>query len=186
MLGTEDSLHIGEALPSDRCHLDNSAVRINRHHRDDSAVREEDVVECTVGVHQDLRALATNLFKVRHKPLELRGASASKYRLRGQFDEAFAAIRSRPVRVRPVNGPPARSRSPADAVEKKEPRRGGSGGEGLVRAQLTAAGSVTSGSIACCAPSMHFLAVANLVKIAHLGRFGLKPSPPRSHKPVSG
>ena len=73
MLGTEDSLHIGEALPSDSCHLDDSAVRINRHHRDDSAIGEKNMVECTIGVHQYLRALATNLFKVRHKPLEIAG-----------------------------------------------------------------------------------------------------------------
>ena len=31
------------------------------------------MVECTIGVHQDLRALATDLFKVRHKPLEIAG-----------------------------------------------------------------------------------------------------------------
>jgi hypothetical protein len=31
------------------------------------------MVERTVGVHQDLRALAANLFKLRHKPLEIAG-----------------------------------------------------------------------------------------------------------------
>jgi len=31
------------------------------------------MVECTIGVHQDLRALAANLFKVRHKSLEIAG-----------------------------------------------------------------------------------------------------------------
>jgi hypothetical protein len=29
------------------------------------------MVEGTIGVHQDLRALAANLFKLRHKPLEI-------------------------------------------------------------------------------------------------------------------
>ncbi len=72
-LGAEEGLHTGAALPSDRCHLNDAAVRINRHHRDDSAIGEEDMVERTIGVHQDLRALAANLFKLRHKPLEIAG-----------------------------------------------------------------------------------------------------------------
>jgi hypothetical protein len=29
------------------------------------------MVNRTIGVHQDLRALAANLFKLRHKPLEI-------------------------------------------------------------------------------------------------------------------
>jgi hypothetical protein len=29
------------------------------------------MVERTIGVHQDLRAVAANLFKLRHKPLEI-------------------------------------------------------------------------------------------------------------------
>jgi hypothetical protein len=31
------------------------------------------MVERTIGVHQDLRALAANLLKLRHKPLEIAG-----------------------------------------------------------------------------------------------------------------
>jgi hypothetical protein len=31
------------------------------------------MVERAIGVHQDLRALAANLFKLRHKPLEIAG-----------------------------------------------------------------------------------------------------------------
>jgi hypothetical protein len=31
------------------------------------------MVECTIGVHQDLRAVAANLFKVRHKSFEIAG-----------------------------------------------------------------------------------------------------------------
>ena len=56
---------------TDRCHLDDAAVRINRHHRDDTAVGEEYMVERTIGVHQDLPAFAANVFKLRHKPLEI-------------------------------------------------------------------------------------------------------------------
>jgi hypothetical protein len=69
--GPEDGLHIGETLPSDRCHLNNAAVRINRHHRDHAAIGEEHMVERAIRVHQDLRALAANLFKLRHKPIEI-------------------------------------------------------------------------------------------------------------------
>jgi hypothetical protein len=34
-------LHAAAALPADRCHLNDTAVRINRHHRDDTAIGEE-------------------------------------------------------------------------------------------------------------------------------------------------
>ena len=72
-LGTEDGLHSRATLPTDRRHLNDAAVGINRHHRDDTAVGEEYMVERTIGVHQDLPALAANLFKLRHKPLEIGG-----------------------------------------------------------------------------------------------------------------
>ena len=64
---------LAATLPPDRCHLNDAAVRINRHHRDDTAVGEEDMVERTIGVHQDLPALAVNLFKLRHELLEIAG-----------------------------------------------------------------------------------------------------------------
>jgi hypothetical protein len=55
------------------------AVRVNRNYRDDPAVGEEDMVERTVSVHENLRALAANVFKLRHKPLEIaRGQSEQK------------------------------------------------------------------------------------------------------------
>jgi len=76
-------LHIGEALPSDRCHLDDAAVRINRHHRDDTAIGEEYMVERTIGVHQDLRTLAANLFKLWHKPLEIAGRQREQQPIAG-------------------------------------------------------------------------------------------------------
>jgi hypothetical protein len=72
-LGTEDSLHPAATLPTDRCHLNDAAVRINRHYRYDTAIREEYVVERTINVQQNLHAFAANLFKLRHEPLEIAG-----------------------------------------------------------------------------------------------------------------
>ena len=49
--------------------------------------------EVSASIFQDLRALAANLFKLRHKPLKIfREGSASESRSRGHFDEAFVAI----------------------------------------------------------------------------------------------
>jgi len=53
--------------------INDTAVRINRHHRDDTAVGEEYMVERTISVHKDLPAMAANVFKLRHKLLEIRG-----------------------------------------------------------------------------------------------------------------
>ena len=72
-LGAQDSLHGRATLPADRRHLNDTAVRINRHHRDDTAVGEEYMIERTISIHQDLRALAANLFKLRHKLPEIGG-----------------------------------------------------------------------------------------------------------------
>jgi hypothetical protein len=72
-LGTEDGLYTRATLPTDCCHLNDTAVRINRYHRDYTAIWEEYMVERTVGVHEDLSALAANLFKLRHKLLEIAG-----------------------------------------------------------------------------------------------------------------
>src|ERR1035438_7941401 len=69
-LGAEDGLHTGATLPTDRCHLNDTAVRIDRHRRDRTAIGEEDMVERTVSVHEDLLALAANVLNVRHKPLD--------------------------------------------------------------------------------------------------------------------
>ena len=74
-----------QALPSDRCHLDDTAVRINRHHRDDTAVGEEYMVERAIGVHQDLRAFAANSFKLRHKPLEIAGRQRQQKPIAGSI-----------------------------------------------------------------------------------------------------
>jgi hypothetical protein len=41
------------------------------------------MVECTIGVHQDLRALAANLFKLRHKPLEIAGGQREQKPIAG-------------------------------------------------------------------------------------------------------
>ncbi|HEY4931068.1 MAG TPA: hypothetical protein VII23_05815 [Terriglobales bacterium] len=50
-----------------------TAVRINRHHRDYTAVGEKYMVERTVSVGENLLALAANLFELRHKLLEIAG-----------------------------------------------------------------------------------------------------------------
>jgi hypothetical protein len=50
-LGTEDSLHSRAPLPADRCRLNDTAVLINHHRRDDTAVGEEHTVERTIHVH---------------------------------------------------------------------------------------------------------------------------------------
>jgi hypothetical protein len=73
LFGAEDGLHPCAALPADRCHLDDAAVRINRHHRDDTDIGEVYMVERTISVHQDLPALAVNLLKLWHEPLEIAG-----------------------------------------------------------------------------------------------------------------
>jgi hypothetical protein len=73
LLGAEDGLHPRATLPADRCHLDDGAVRIDRHHRDNAAIGEVYVVERTVGVHEDLPALAVDLFQLRHEALEIAG-----------------------------------------------------------------------------------------------------------------
>jgi hypothetical protein len=62
-----------KSLPTDRRHLNDAAVRVNRDHRDDTAIGKEDVVERTVRVHEDLRALAANVFELGHDALEIAG-----------------------------------------------------------------------------------------------------------------
>ena len=69
MLGTEDCVYTRATLPADRRHLNDAAVRINRYHRDDTAIGEVYMVERTISVHKDLRPLAGNVFKLRHEPL---------------------------------------------------------------------------------------------------------------------
>jgi hypothetical protein len=66
-------LHTSATLPADRCHLNDAAVSIDRHRRDDTAVGEEYMIERTISVHQDLFAFAAYLVKLRHKLLEIRG-----------------------------------------------------------------------------------------------------------------
>jgi hypothetical protein len=72
-LRTEDSLHTAATLPTYRCHLNDAAVRINRHYGNDTAIGEEYMVERTISVHEDLPAQAGNLFKLRHEALEIAG-----------------------------------------------------------------------------------------------------------------
>jgi hypothetical protein len=72
-LGTEEGLHTRATLSTDRCHLNDAAVRINSEHRDDTAIGEEDVVKRTISVHENLLALAANVFKLWHEPFEFTG-----------------------------------------------------------------------------------------------------------------
>jgi hypothetical protein len=72
-LGAEEGLHTRATLPTNRCRLNDAAVRINRDHRDDTAIGEEDMVERTISVHEDLPALAANVLKLRHESLEIAG-----------------------------------------------------------------------------------------------------------------
>jgi hypothetical protein len=72
-LGAEEGLHTRATLPTDRCRLNDAAVRINRDHRHDPAIGEEDMVERTVSVHENLPALAANVLQLRHESLEIAG-----------------------------------------------------------------------------------------------------------------
>jgi hypothetical protein len=50
-LGTEDGLHSRAPLLADPCRLNDTAVLINYHRRDDTAVGEEHTIEHTIHVH---------------------------------------------------------------------------------------------------------------------------------------
>jgi hypothetical protein len=67
----QDGLHSRATLPSDRCHLNHTAVLIHGHRRDDAAIGKEYLIERTIGVHQNMVALAFYLLKLRRKPLEI-------------------------------------------------------------------------------------------------------------------
>jgi hypothetical protein len=41
------------------------------------------MVERAIGVHQDLRALAADLFKLRHKPIEIAGGQREQQPIAG-------------------------------------------------------------------------------------------------------
>ena len=49
--GAEDGLHSCATLPTNCRHFNDTAVRINRHHRDDTGFGEEYIVERTISVH---------------------------------------------------------------------------------------------------------------------------------------
>ena len=76
--GAQDGLHARATLPANRCHLDGAAVRIDRQDRDDAAIGEEDMIERTIGVHQDLLGVAWNAFKLRQKPFEIAGRQSKQ------------------------------------------------------------------------------------------------------------
>jgi len=72
-------------LPADGRHFNDIAVRINRHYRNNSVVREVDMVEGTISLHEDLFALAADLFKLRHKPLEVARWQGEQKPIAGQI-----------------------------------------------------------------------------------------------------
>jgi len=82
-LGTKDGLHCRATLPTNRCHLNGAAVGIDGHDRDDTAIREEYVVEGIVGIHEDLFALAANMFKLRQKLFEIAGRQGEQKTIAG-------------------------------------------------------------------------------------------------------
>jgi hypothetical protein len=82
-LGAEEGLHTRATLPTDGCHLNDAAVGINRDHRDDAAFGEEDMIERTISVHENLIALAANVFKLRHESLEIAGGQGEQKPIAG-------------------------------------------------------------------------------------------------------
>jgi hypothetical protein len=66
-------LESSATLSANRCHFDDTAVRINRHDRYDTTIWKKNIIERAIGVHQDLTVSAGNLFKLRHQPLEIAG-----------------------------------------------------------------------------------------------------------------
>jgi hypothetical protein len=50
------------------------------------------MVERTIGVYENLPALAANVFKLRHESREIAGWQGKQSRLRGQFDKAFTLL----------------------------------------------------------------------------------------------
>ena len=82
-LGTEDGLHTREALSPDRCHLNDAAIRINCQGRDDTAIREVDMIERTISVYQDLFTLAWNVFELRHNLHEIAGRQSEQKPIAG-------------------------------------------------------------------------------------------------------
>jgi len=71
--GTEDGLYTRATLPTDCCHLSDTAAPINGYHRCYTAVWEEYMVERTIGFDEDLLPAALNVLEVPHNPLEIAG-----------------------------------------------------------------------------------------------------------------
>jgi hypothetical protein len=77
-LGAEKGLHTRATLSTDRCHLNDAAVGINRDHRDDTAIGEKDMVERTIGVHEHLLTSAANVFELWHELFEIAGGKVEQ------------------------------------------------------------------------------------------------------------
>jgi hypothetical protein len=73
LLLPEEGLESRETLSANRCHFNDTAVRINRHDRYDATIWKKNIIERAIGVQQDLTVLAGNWLQVRHKPFEIAG-----------------------------------------------------------------------------------------------------------------
>jgi hypothetical protein len=60
LLLPEEGLESSATLPANRCHFDDTAVRINRHDRYDATIGKKNIIERAIGVQQDLTVLAGN------------------------------------------------------------------------------------------------------------------------------
>lgn len=91
-LGTEDGLYTRAALPSDRCHLNDMAVRVNRKYRGDPPIGEEDIVERLSASMRTCSRWQRMCSSSSISRLIVLGGRASKSRLRGHFDETFIPL----------------------------------------------------------------------------------------------
>jgi hypothetical protein len=66
-LGAEEGLHTRATLTTDRCHLNDAAVRINRDHRDDTAIGEEEIsgLSCNTTFNKELWTSSFPLYSMK-------------------------------------------------------------------------------------------------------------------------
>jgi hypothetical protein len=57
------------------------------------------MVERAIGVHQDLRAVAADVFKLQHKPLEIAGGQREQQPIAGPIRCSVHTLQPRTVRI---------------------------------------------------------------------------------------
>jgi hypothetical protein len=82
-LCAKEGLHTRATFPTDRCHLNDTAVRVNRDHGNNTAIREEDMVKRTISVHENLRTSAWNVLKLWYEPLQIAGWQSEQKSIAG-------------------------------------------------------------------------------------------------------